>query len=139
VRRTRAGLTLLELLVAVSILAVLVLGLLAFFTRYLGAVAKQDDLTAGLVLAQRVLDRAVEHGTYATPAANLTAGVYSHDSSSQSTFFYSLTSTPSAVTPLSTKQVYWLEVRVTWWGDDSSPRANLGRLSTTVRRLVAPP
>lgn len=138
--RRASGLTLLETVLSFGLLATLLLGLMAFFTRFLSSTAKQDDLTAGVVFAQQQLDQAVLQNTYATSTAALQQGLYTHDTAGQTTFFYQLTSTPVPLPAPSTKTGYYLEVKVWWWSNaPGQDRAGVGKLSTQLSRLVTPP
>ncbi len=137
---TRRGLTVLETVIALGLLAAMLLGLAAFFTNILAATAKQDDLTAGVVFAQKQLDKAVLEGTYANSTAEVQQGIYTHDSANQTSFFYKLTSTPVPLPSPSTQNGYWLEAQVWWWSTGPAQgRGRVGMLSTKLGQLVTPP
>ncbi|MBN9416941.1 MAG: hypothetical protein J0I12_15960 [Candidatus Eremiobacteraeota bacterium] len=134
--RSLRALSVLELVIALGILAALLLCLTAFFLGIWRATSKQDDLTAGTAFAQMQMDRAVLNGTYANSAANLSGQAYSHDSHTQTLFTYSLTSTEVPLPPPSTQSAYFVEVTVSWW---DGRRSGVGNLSTRLSRLVTPP
>lgn len=140
-RSKRHGLTVLELVLALGILGALLLSLLAFIVGILRATSKQDDLMVGTVVAQRQLDRAVLEGTYANTVSNNIQEAYTHDSASQTTFVYSVSSTAIPLPVPSTRSAYFVEVEVSWWGGTSGGpnRAGMGKLTTKLSRLVTPP
>ena len=137
---TRRGLTVLETVMALGLLAAMLLGLMAFFTNILAATAKQDDLTAGVVFAQKQLDKAILEGTYANSTAAVQEGLYTHDTANQTSYFYKLTSTPVPLPPPATASAYWLEAQVWWWSTGPAQnRGRVGMLSTRLAQLVTPP
>ncbi len=138
------GLTLAELVVAIGLLAAIGLTLIGLFSQLLSSSAKNSDLTAGRLFAQRVLDRAVRSGP---PDWGVGSGLYAggaaittQDQATQTTFVYSLTPAllkrDTGITGTS-RELYFVEVEVAWWQTGGSPnREGIGRLFTTTGQSV---
>mgnify|MGYP001239157394 CR=1 FL=1 len=135
----RKGFTLLELLLAFSLMTITVLTLAGLFLQLLAAGSKRADLTVGRVFAESVLEDVIQRGVYATSTGDLEQGLYSHDVSTQTMFFYRLTSEQAACPPPSARQGYLLEVEVWWWnGGPDQRRAQMGVTSTRLQRWLVP-
>jgi len=135
----RRGLTLLELLLAFSLITVVALIVTGLFLQLLQASAKRSDLTVGRVFAEATLEDVIRSGLYANTTAELEQGIYSHDASSQTQFFYRVTSNEAPCPPPSTKSGYLLDIEVWWWNDaPGQRRAQIGLTSTRLSRWVVP-
>jgi hypothetical protein len=135
----KKGLTLLELLLAFSLMTIAVVTLSGLFLHLLTAGSKRSDLTVGRVFAESVLEDVIKRGLYATSSGDLEQGLYSHDASTQQTFFYRLTSEQAPCPAPSTRQGYLLEVEVWWWsGGPDQFRAQMGATNTRLQRWLVP-
>lgn len=135
----RKGLTLLELLLAFSLMTVVALALSGLFLRILVSGTKRSDLTVGRVFAESVLEDVVKRRLYANSTGDLEQGLYSHDASSQTMFFYRMTSNEVPCPAPSTRMGYLLEVEVWWWsGTPDQRRAQVGLTSTRLQRWLVP-
>ena len=136
----KRGLTLAETVLAIGFLAVIAISMAGVFTHLLNSSAKGNDLTAGRLLAQKVLDRAARSGPPSwgfTSITNVAQDITTHDSRTQTTFVYNLI--PSSLKqdtglPGTIRELYFLEVTVTWWNDET--RAEFGELRTTLGQSV---
>lgn len=142
----QGGLTLAEVVLALGLLATISLSLVALFSKLIASSTKTGDLSAGRILAEKVLDRAVRNG----PSSNWGLGgslggtrdITTRDEASHTTFIYSVT--PSllkeqvwAPGAWRTTRLYHVEVEVYWWVDDpTQSRVDLGRLSTNLSQVV---
>lgn len=140
--------TLAEVMLALGLLAAISLSLVALFSRLISSSAKTADLSAGRILAEKVLDRAVRHGP--GPMGDWgfggslggTRDITTHDQASQTTFVYSVL--PSLLKEQvwspgawRTTRLYHVQVEVYWWVDDpTKSRAEMGRLSTNLSQVV---
>lgn len=134
-RRAR-GLTLAELALAMALLALLILSMVGLFTTLLASSTKSSNLTAGTLVAQRVLQRAVDGGPPFEGDGEHRLAM--HEGQAATRFVYSITSEQLYAPPgplgaeasLLTVQVYW------WVGDPGEARRGSGRLSTELQRVV---
>lgn len=124
-------------------LALGLLGLLLVFvgglmTRLVAASSKSSDLSAGMELAQRVLDDVVLRGVYDTSTPVIKYAIYSHNDQAVTEFTYQVTSTPIAVPAAPSS--YYVVVDTWWLGADKNhdSRVNMGKLHARLTRLVAP-
>lgn len=134
------GLTVLEFLVAMAILALVVLFVGALFGQLLAASAKTSDLTVGAALAQKRLDEIVADGSYVVSGGPVQELVYTQDSDTQTTFVEQVTTTPIYLPAPSTEPLFHVRVDVWWW--ENSPQATrrgMGKLSTSISRVVEAP
>jgi len=141
--RTSKGLTLAELILSFGILAFVALVVAGLFIFLLKNSAKTNDLTAGRVLAQNVLDRAVQHGPpdWGFPSGNGREDLTTHDSRTDTEFIYTvrnytLRPPDNAVSGIS-RTFYYVEVEVRWWDTQGAAgRTEMGELSTKVSQVV---
>lgn len=135
----KRGLTLAELLVAFALLTVTALVMTGLFLQLLQSSGKRSDLTVGRVFAEATLEEVLRAGLYAQTSADLGRGLYSHDATSQTSFFYRVTSSEAACPAPSTRSGYLLEIEVWWWsGSPGQSRAGAGLTSTHLSRWVVP-
>ena len=131
--------TLAELLLAFSLLAIVGLILGGLFLQLLQGSAKRSDLTVGRAFAEATLEEVMQAGLYANNSARMEQGLYSHDLASRTQFFYQVTSTQAACPPPSTRTGYLLRIQVWWWsGEPGQTRAGVGSTSTSLSRWVVP-
>ena|GEM_PF-6740050 len=88
------GLTLAEFVLALGLLAMLVVAVGGLMTRLIAASSKSSDLSAGMELAQRVLNEVILRGAYDTSVAVTQHAIYSHNDQVVTEFTYQVTSTP---------------------------------------------
>lgn len=134
----RTGLTLAEFVLALGLLALLLVSVGGLMTRLLAASSKSSDLSAGMELAQRVLDQVVLRGTYDASQPVTKYYVYGHNDQTPTEFTYQVTSTPVAVP--NAPPSYYLVIDTWWLGADKThdSRANMGKLHARLARLVSP-
>ncbi|MBS2036743.1 hypothetical protein JST97_17265 [bacterium] len=134
----RWGLTLAEFVLALGLMAILLVMVGGLMTRLVAASNKSGDLSAGMELAQRVLNDVVLRGTYDTSQALTTYTLYSHNDQVVTEFTYQVTSTPVAVPD--SPPSYFVVVDTWWWGAGAThdSRANMGKLHARLSRLVSP-
>jgi hypothetical protein len=131
--------TLAELLLAFSLITVVGLVMVGLFLQLLQGSAKRSDLTVGRAFAEATLEEVIQSELYATNSNRLEQGLYSHDLSSQTQFFYQVTSTEAACPAPSTRRGYLLRVEVWWWsGQAGQSRTSVGTTSTHLSRWVVP-
>ena len=132
------GLTLAEFVLALGLLAMLLVSVGGLMTRLLAATSKSSDLTAGMELAQRVLNDVVLRGTYDTSHALTRYALYSHNDQLVTEFTYQVTSTPVSIPD--SPPSYYVVVDTWWWGAEKNrdSRANMGKLHARLGRLVSP-
>jgi Tfp pilus assembly protein FimT len=139
-KRTKgAGVSLLELVFAIGLLAVAIVSLPGVFSVLIACTTKTTDLSAGVMFAQKVLEEAVVKGNPVALKSG-SEGIYTHDSANKTTFHHILRCTHvlDNDNPV-LGQAWYYEVEVYWWSDDPDRyRANMGRTSTRVGRMVYP-
>jgi Tfp pilus assembly protein PilV len=126
-------LTLLETVIALGVLAVLLIGLSGLFLRLLAGAEKSNDTSAGLLVAERLLQQECNTGKFQSSPPQSTL-LYTHSGEQAQEFLYQVTCSPMQVTA-GGKPIYYVDVQV-WWSGGS--RAGQGRLSTRAGRLVTP-
>lgn len=142
---TNRGITIAEFILAMFLLLLLILGVVSLFVAMLGASSKSNNQAAGVMFAERILERLAVAGRKTYPAYDVTMtggseGFYTGDPANPTTFFYAVTAsevTPAEnANPNSAGQTWLLETQVSWWSDSTSTRAGQGRLFVRQARLV---
>ena len=125
-------------MLALGLLAMLLVTVGGLMTRLVAATSKSSDLSAGMELAQRVLNEVVLRGTYDTSHPLTSYALYSHNDEVVTEFTYQVTSTPVAVPDAPPS--YYVVVDTWWWGaaKNRESRAGMGRLHARLSRLVSP-
>lgn len=137
-RPTGRALTLLETVVALGILTLLLISAAAFFTRMLWSSDKSGDQSAGLQLAESILQECIDQQAFDQPAADRQVRLYTHDAQQQTEFTYRLSAIPVFL-PQCSSPSYALDVHVRWFGGDpGQARAGRGLLEARLTRLVTP-
>ncbi len=156
VRHPRSGYSLIELLVAISILATAVLLMIGLFVSFLNSSQKSVDLTGGTVVASSLLNQEVYQVTsdnalastfwttfYSPGAAPFASGSYPLNSV---TYFYNIycqdvemparLTSPTNLSPINLKR---MDI-VVWWWNSSGPSTHQGegRLQVESSRLMWP-
>ncbi|MCA9794377.1 MAG: hypothetical protein KC910_21365 [Candidatus Eremiobacteraeota bacterium] len=131
--------SLLELVLAFGIVALLFLTLGLLFLSLLRGSAKASNTTVGVVFAEDVLDSVIRNDLYSASAGPRSQGIYTVDEANQTNFFYTVDSTQVPAVAGVHAGGYLVTVEVWWWtGDAQQARAGQGRLSTRVTRLHLP-
>lgn len=128
-----SGLTLLETILAMGVLAILLTGLSGLFLKLLGSTEKANDLSAGLLVAERVLQEQVVVARFESAPPDKTL-LYTHDGQQAMEFLYQVTCSPMQVSP-GGAAIYYVDVQVWWSGGQ---RHGQGQLFTRVGRLITP-
>ena len=131
----RRGLTVLETVFALALLAVMLLSLSALFLKLLSSSEKGADQQAGLLLAERILSDITRRGEFSSMGQRSGRQLYNHDASAVTEFTYQVTCTSYQVDPPDSPNIYFVDVHVWWMGDQ---RAGQGQLHTQLSRLVTP-
>jgi len=130
----------LETVVALGILAILLVVMGALFVRLIGSSNKSGDTSAGLQIADGVLQEAIQSKSFDVVPGDRKIYVYTHDAASPTEFIYRLTSTPTVVTVSVPAQrpIYYMDVHVWWNQPRGTNRLGQGRLEAQTGRLVTP-
>ena len=131
---TSRGLTLLETVIALGVLAILLIGLSGLFLRLLAGAEKSNDLSAGLLVAERILQQECSAARFQSSPAGQSTLLYNHDGATAQEFLYQVTCSPMTVVT-GGQPIYYVDVQV-WWSGGS--RQGQGRLSTRAGRLATP-
>ena len=130
------GLSLGEVVLSLGLLTIIAITVAGVFTHLLNASAKTNDLTAGRLLAQQLLDKAVRESR--TTRHEGQVELKTHHSDTLTKFFYVVE--PSILDPGINdvdRDFYFVEVEVSWFTDNpdhSTPE--MGRLSTKISQTV---
>lgn len=116
-----------------GVLAILLTGLSALFLRLLGSTEKANDLSAGLLVAERVLQEQAVLGRFESSPPDKTL-LYTHDGRQAMEFLYQVTCSPMQVSP-GGASIYYVDVQVWWSGGQ---RQGQGQLFTRAGRLITP-
>lgn len=133
----RRGLTVLETVVALGLLACLIVFLGGLFVQLIGTSNKAGDSTVGLQLAQSLLDETVRAGQFPPAVGPQSRLLYAHDAAVAQEFMYQVTSSATQVTP-GKAPIYYVDVQVWWNGPAGQARHGQGRLEARLGRLVTP-
>ena len=143
--RSRRGLTVAEVVVALGLLSILVIVVLGLFTQLLASTTKNTLLQAGTLHADRVLNETIRNVRPSPPAFDLVSmdqeGIYTHDETNLTIFYHTLTATPVVTYNVNEPGETWeLEVEVNWWAADPNDptrvRPGYGKLFTKQHRVV---
>lgn len=135
---SQTALTLLETVVALGILAILLICAAGFFTRILWSSDKSGDQSAGLQLAESLLQECIDQQAFDLPTIDRQLRIYTHDARQQTEFTYRLSSTPVFL-PRCSQPSYSLDVHVRWFGGSpGQSRSGRGLLEAHLSRLVTP-
>lgn len=127
-----------ETIVALGVVALLLVAMASFFARILWSSDKSGDKTAGLQLADQILQECIQQQLFEPPAGDRTVLLYTHDAAAPTEFTYRVTST-TVLLPECTRPSYALDVHVSWFPQSSSTaRSGRGRLEAQLNRLVTP-
>jgi hypothetical protein len=132
--RLKKGLSLLELVVALGLVAGLVVISSSLFARLLASTDKSGDTAIGLQLAESLLQDAVLAKNFPPLPHSAVIRLYAHDVQSPQEFLYQLTATPK-VLQVGQPPIYLMDVSVTW---NNAQRAGQGQLRAKLSRLVTP-
>lgn len=124
----RRGLTLMEAVLAIALLAILLLFVSGLFLKLLAGSEKSSDLTAGAMLAESLLRSQCDDPNFLS-STNQRRMLYNRDGSQAEEFLYSVTCT--RVSP----GIYYVDVQVSWGGGS---RAGQGQLRTRLGRIASP-
>lgn len=133
----RRGFTVLETVLALGLISMILVFLCVLFIRLIGTSDKSGDTSAGLELADSLLQQCVQNKDFEPPGSNRSLLLYTHDAAAATEFTYQITSQPTVVTP-GQKPIYFMDVHVWWNGPAGSTRHGQGRLETHLSRLVTP-
>lgn len=158
VRARGKGLTVAELVLAIGLLGVIVVFVLAVFTRLMASSTKSSSQTIGLLLAQRRMDQAtrsgppgwggnpplstVEDQPYYEEAQSQLTDVYQHDETNKIDYWSHFKAERVQRKPMG--DLWRLTTTVVWWpSDQAAPtikdpnlvRQGSGRLSVTLNRI----
>ncbi|MEW6279178.1 MAG: hypothetical protein AB1758_11175 [Candidatus Eremiobacterota bacterium] len=147
-----------ELCLAIGLLGVVIVFVLAVFTRLMASSTKSSSQTVGLLLAQRRMDQAIRTGPPAwgaNPPLSTTedlpfyeenqsqvTGVYQHDEQNKVDYYHHFRAERVQRKPMG--DLWRLTVDVVWWPSDgraatikntNEVRQGSGRLSLSVSRL----
>lgn len=115
------GLSLLELLVALGLLAVLFVTLSTLLLTLLQASSKNVNGSAGLAVAEKTLDECIRLGTYWPVPNEQALGIYTLDNKSQTKFWSRISTVPViANSGLQMSGGYYVEVEVWWWAEQGA-------------------
>ena len=123
-----------ETVVALGILAVMLIGLSGLFLRLLAGAEKSNDLSAGLLVAERLLQEECSRARFQSSPGVQSTRLYTHDSQTAQEFLYQVTCSPMQVVS-GANPIYYVDVQVWWSGGN---RHGQGRLSTHAGRLATP-
>ena len=139
---TSAGLTLMEIVVAIGLIAVVTLLVVGTLARLLNTGGKTAHQVAGRLLAQEILETSAAAGP---PRWGFPAGVGNRrgerslllpGDQAETRFFYKLDALRLRKSPQDLGTMTELVVTVWWWGDEPSARAELGNSSLSLARTV---
>jgi len=133
----RRAFSLLETVLALGLIAILMVALSTLFLRLLGGSDKSGDSSAGLQLADSILEQAIRAKDFDPPPLDGKVSLYTHDASLAQEFSYRLTSTATVVTP-GKPAIYYMDVHVWWNQPRGQNRLGQGRLDVNLSRLVTP-
>lgn len=133
----RRGFTVLETVLALGLLTFILVFLGILFIRLIGTSDKAGDTSAGLELADRLLQESIQNRVFDPPAVDRRLTLYTHDASNPTEFIYRVTSQPTVVTA-GQKPIYYMDVHVWWNVPAGTTRHDQGRLETHLSRLVTP-
>lgn len=133
----RRAFSLLETVLALGLLAMMMVTLGGLFLRLLGSSDKSGDTSAGLQLADSILEQAIRAKDFDPPPLDGKISIYTHDAGAPQEFSYRLTSTATVVTA-GQPAIYYMDVHVWWNQPRGSNRLGQGRLEAGVSRLVTP-
>lgn len=137
-----SGLTLMETVVAMGLIAVAVLFVLGVIARFLSAQGGTAAQTCAKLLVDEVLDRAAAAGPdyrwgFGPGEFRGTRSLRLPNDQSDTEFHYELRATPLRSDPADQGVLYELEAQAWWWSPDSpTSRVEKGRLSTISSRVV---
>lgn len=133
----RQAFSLMETVLALGLIALMTATLGILFLRLLSSSDKSGDTSAGLQLADSILEQAIRNKNFDLPAADRSLSLYTHDARAAQEFTYRLTSTATVVTA-GAPAIYYMDVHVWWNQPQGSNRLHQGRLEASVSRLVTP-
>ena len=132
------GLTILEVMLAMGLLAISVLLILGVLARFLTSQSSTAAQTAARLIAKEILDQAAAVGPatwgLATPDLTGTRTLTLPNEKKPTEFRYQLYPSPLRADPRDQGTLWELEVEVKWWSDDS--RAERGNLYWKAQRVV---
>jgi len=117
-----------EAVLAIALLALLLLFVSGLFLKLLAGSEKSNDLTAGAMLAESILQSQCADPNFLS-SSNQRRLLYNRDGSQSEEFIYQVTCTPLS------QGLYYLDVQVSWGGGS---RNGQGKLSTHLGRVVSP-
>lgn len=117
-----------EAVLALALLALLLVSVSGLFLKLLAGSQKSNDLTAGSMLAESVLQKQCQGPDFLS-FQNQRRVLYNRDGSQAEEFLYQVTCTRVQ------SNLYYVDVQVTWGGGS---HAGQGRLSTRLGRLASP-
>ena len=127
-----------ETVVALGVLAVLMVAMASFFVRILWSSDKSGDQSAGLQLADQILQDCIAQQAFEVAAVDHTVTLYTHDAAAPTEFTYRVTS-EAVLLPECTRPSYAMDVHVTWFNQSpGTARSGHGKLETHLGRLVTP-
>lgn len=138
------GVTIAEMVMAMFLLLLLILGVVSLFTALLGSSGKSSNQAVGVMFAEKVLEDISHRGrkTYPAfdPALSGSAAFYTGDPSNPTQFTYSVTAVdldPARNADPDARGENWLlETEVRWWSDTATTRSGQGKLFVRQARLV---
>ena len=133
----RRAFTVLETVLALGLLSVILIFLGALFIRLIGTSDKAGDTSAGLELADSLLQQSIQNQLFDPPASDRKVRLYTHDAAAATEFVYRITSQATVMTA-GQKPIYYMDVHVWWDIPAGSTRQGQGRLETHLSRLVSP-
>lgn len=123
---------------ALGVVALLLVTMASFFMRILWSSDKSGDKSAGLQLADQVLQDCINQQVFEPLPVDRSVFLYTHDAANPTEFVYRVTSTP-VLLPDCTRPSYAMDVQVVWFTQSSSgARSGRGRLEAHLNRLVTP-
>lgn len=133
----RQAFSILETVLALGLIALMMVALGTLFLRLLGSSDKSGDTSAGLQLADSLLEQAIRGKDFDPPALDGKISLYTHDARAAQEFSYRLTSSATVVTP-GQPAIYYMDVHVWWNQPRGGARRGQGRLEASASRLVTP-
>ncbi len=133
----RRAFSLLETVLALGLIALMIVALGFLFLRLLGSADKSGDSSAGLQLADSILEEAIRASNFDPPPLDGKVSLYTHDARAAQEFSYRLSSSATVVTP-GQPAIYYMDVHVWWTQPRGGRRQGQGRLEASVSRLVTP-
>jgi hypothetical protein len=126
-----------ETVLALGLISIILVFLCVLFIRLIGTSDKSGDTSAGLELADSLLQQCIQTKVFEPPGGNHRVLLYTHDAAAATEFTYQISSQPTVVTP-GQKPIYFMDVQVWWDIPAGSTRHGQGRLETHLSRLVTP-